>query len=126
MSFWDINIVKKCTSTANEFLLHRYTSNEKYTSPANEFLLHRYSEKMHTCLANEFLGHTLNQVFSIGFCYCTFNKTFLLGTTEMYVQVLPIGFRHSTFNKTSHHIESIGTQSSPTTLGLRSVSVMAL
>ena len=54
--------LKKFTSLANEFLLHRYSKKnvqvqlmsfcyigtaKKCTSTANEFLLHRYSEKMY-------------------------------------------------------------------------------
>ena len=36
--------MRKYTSSANEFLLNRYS--EKCTGPVNEFLLHRYGEKM--------------------------------------------------------------------------------
>ena len=59
MSFGYINIetifffsnLKKCTSPANEFLLHKcrnkkkmifFSNLKKFTSPAKEFLLHRY------------------------------------------------------------------------------------
>ena len=30
--------LKKITSPANEFFLHRYINDKKYTSPANKFL----------------------------------------------------------------------------------------
>ena len=54
ISFCYICKAIKCTSPANEFLLHRYINNKKFTGPANEFL-YIGTAKNCTSPANEFL-----------------------------------------------------------------------